>query len=167
MTSVVKVNRPVLIKSAYRAYKYLNGLMSVYKPPQMSLNSLIAAIKVNISKGRQVIYSVHQGSNNKVDNCLTDLNELDQNDAQPMVRIASEDNKTFSVDLIPNLAQDILSTGPRFPADMPRIYSADTLGFNTSGVLGTTSLLFNCRIFACFDVLIKLLFAFLSHQYWA
>lgn len=55
-----------------------------------------------------------------------------------MVRIASEDNKTFSVDLVPNLAQDVLSTGPRFPTDIFTIFPADTLGFNTSGVLCTS-----------------------------
>lgn len=59
--------------------------------------------------------------------------ELDK--PKPLVQIDSVDNKNYSVQLVPNLGQDVLATGPRYTRDMLKIAAADHLGIHTSGVL--------------------------------
>lgn len=59
--------------------------------------------------------------------------ELDQ--PKPLVQIDRVDNKKYSVQLVPNLGQDVLATGPRYTSDMLKISAADHLGEHTSGVL--------------------------------
>lgn len=59
--------------------------------------------------------------------------ELDE--PRPLVQIESADNKNYSIQLVPNLGQDILATGRRYTEDMLKMSAADMLGVNTSGVL--------------------------------
>lgn len=56
---------------------------------------------------------------------------------QPLVQINSTDNKNYSIQLVPNIARDILATGPLYTRDLLKIKSADHLGVHTSGVLST------------------------------
>lgn len=59
--------------------------------------------------------------------------ELDE--PPPIVRIASKNNKEFEINLVPNLAQNVLSIGPRYTIDSIKACPAEKLGFNTSGVM--------------------------------
>lgn len=52
-----------------------------------------------------------------------------------IVQIDSPDNKNFEVNLVPNLAQHILASGPLYTNDSLKIIEAHSLGYNTSGVL--------------------------------
>lgn len=54
---------------------------------------------------------------------------------KPLVQISSENNKDYEIQLVPNMGQDILATGPRYTEDMLRIAAADHLGYHASGVL--------------------------------
>lgn len=60
--------------------------------------------------------------------------ELDE--PKPLVQIESNDNKNYSIQLVPNIAQDILATGPRYTTDMLRVLPTNALGLHTSGVMG-------------------------------
>lgn len=68
----------------------------------------------------------------------TDLNSMKLEEPKPLVQIDSTDNKNYSVQLVPNVGQDILATGPRYTQDMLKITAADHLGVHTSGVLSKT-----------------------------
>lgn len=61
--------------------------------------------------------------------------ELDE--PKPLVQIESNDNKNYSIKLVPNIAQDILATGPRYTTEMLNFYPANALGLHTSGVMRT------------------------------
>lgn len=54
---------------------------------------------------------------------------------KPLVQINSNDNKNYSIQLVPNMAQDVLATGPRYTKELLKILPAHPLGFHTSGVL--------------------------------
>ncbi|XP_031625756.1 mitochondrial mRNA pseudouridine synthase Trub2 isoform X2 [Contarinia nasturtii] len=102
------------ISQASEAWRFLHGTINVYKPAGMLTSVLINAVKINICKG---------------------LNSLELSEPKPLVQITSADNKNYSIQLVPNLGQDILATGPRYTEKMLRISPADHLGANTS-VLG-------------------------------
>lgn len=64
-----------------------------------------------------------------------DLNSMELDEPKPLVQINSDDNKNYSIQLVPNLAQDLLATGPRYTTDLLKMIPAEPLGFHTSGVL--------------------------------
>lgn len=62
--------------------------------------------------------------------------ELDK--PKPLLQIENNENKGYSVQLVPNYGQDIFATGPRYTVDQIKIMAANLLGFHTSGVLRKT-----------------------------
>lgn len=67
---------------------------------------------------------------------IADLNSMQLDEPKPLVQINSKDNKNYEIQLVPNMGQDLLATGPRYMNDMLRIVPAHQLGYHSSGVLG-------------------------------
>lgn len=59
--------------------------------------------------------------------------ELDE--PKPLVQINSNENKGYDIQLVPNLGQHILATGPRYTPEQIKLYPAITPGYYTSGVM--------------------------------
>lgn len=55
---------------------------------------------------------------------------------ESIVQIESSDNKNFEINVIPNIAQHILSVGPSYTTDSFKFKAANVLSANMSGVLG-------------------------------
>lgn len=60
---------------------------------------------------------------------------MDLAEPLPLVQIENNDGN-YAINVVPNLAQDELATGPRYAPNDIKCNSANFLGFNTSGVLG-------------------------------
>lgn len=60
---------------------------------------------------------------------------MELEEPKPLVQIESDDNKNYSIDLVPNLSRDILATGPLYTNDRLRMSVADMHGVHTSGVM--------------------------------
>lgn len=60
---------------------------------------------------------------------------MELEEPKPLVEINSNDNKSFEIQLVPNMGQNLLATGPRYTEDMLKIVAADQLGYHASGVL--------------------------------
>ncbi|KAI9583372.1 mitochondrial mRNA pseudouridine synthase Trub2 [Glossina fuscipes] len=98
--------------------KHLNGLINVYKPKNMKLNQVKAAILYNICRDLNEMYS------NQIEASKNPLLEPGGG-ANPILR------KIHSL----NLADDILSKGPAYQMDDISCAPALSLGPHTSGVL--------------------------------
>ncbi|XP_014355325.2 mitochondrial mRNA pseudouridine synthase Trub2 [Papilio machaon] len=96
------------------AYKTLNGLICVYKPPCVPV--------------RQVQHTI-------VTNLCRDLNALPDRPQEKRVEIIGATNAPMTVKLVPNYADDPLVCGPRYTHGDFRCSWATHLGLFTSGVL--------------------------------
>lgn len=131
----------MLISRASKAWKYLHGTINVYKPAGMRTPVLMDAIKINLCKGeKNIVLLFGIRSNIKLIKIYfmesVDLNSMELDEPKPLLEIRSTDNKNYSVQLVQNLAQDILATGRRYTEDMLKIAPAHYLGVHTSGVMG-------------------------------
>ncbi|XP_049887998.1 pseudouridylate synthase TRUB2, mitochondrial [Pectinophora gossypiella] len=100
--------------SAATAFKSLNGLICVYKPPCVSV--------------RQVQHTI-------ITNICRDLNVLPDRPQEHRVEIVGSTNAPMRVKLVPNLADDPLVCGPRYLNEDFRCSWCIHLGLFSSGVL--------------------------------
>lgn len=144
MSELVARNGSLLVWKASQAWKFLNGTINVYKPAEMTTGRVINAIKTNLVKGKQVCFFTHKDQVNRYYVQITfnsiDLNELEPDEPKPLVQIQSVDNESYDIQLVPNLGQSRLATGPRYTEKFLRIHPAEQLGYHTSGVLGKVSI---------------------------
>lgn len=96
------------------AYKALNGLVCVYKPPCVTI--------------KQVQHTI-------ITHLCRDLNALPNGPQEKRVEIIGATNEPMSVCLVPNYADNPLACGPRFINEDFRCSLATHLGFFSSGVL--------------------------------
>ncbi|KAJ8734442.1 hypothetical protein PYW08_013692 [Mythimna loreyi] len=104
----------VKFKDAVSAYKSLNGLICVYKPPCVPVKQVIHTVKTNLCR---------------------DLNALPGRPIEKRVEIVGSTNEPMLVKLVPNYADDPLVCGPRYIHDDFRCSWATHLGLFSSGVL--------------------------------
>lgn len=55
MSEVVAKTGSLLVWKASKAWKFLNGIINVYKPADMAQSTVVRAIKTNICKGKQIV----------------------------------------------------------------------------------------------------------------
>lgn len=95
----------------------------------------IRAFPINFSQW--IAFNYHNNATILIINFFfVDLNEMTLNEPKPIVQIDSNNNGRYSIQLVPNLGQHILATGPRYNVDQLKIIAAHHLGYFTSGVLG-------------------------------
>ncbi|KAI5637361.1 putative tRNA pseudouridine synthase 2 [Phthorimaea operculella] len=104
----------VKFRDAATAYKTLNGLVCVYKPPTVSIRQVQHTIKTNLCR---------------------DLNALPGRPLEKRVEIVGATTGPMSVKLVPNYADDPLVCGPRYINEDIRCSWATHLGLFSSGVL--------------------------------
>ncbi|XP_073956506.1 pseudouridylate synthase TRUB2, mitochondrial [Choristoneura fumiferana] len=104
----------VKFPNAAAAYKILNGVICVYKPPCVPV--------------RQVQHTI-------ITNLCRDLNALPDRPIEQRVEIVGATNEPMTVKLVPNYADDPLACGPRYIHDDFRCSWATHLGLFSSGVL--------------------------------
>ncbi|XP_072935391.1 pseudouridylate synthase TRUB2, mitochondrial [Epargyreus clarus] len=104
----------VKIEKASWAFKALNGIICVYKPPCVPVRRVQHTIITNICR---------------------DLNALPQGPQEQRVEIVGATNAPMTVKVVPNYADDILVSGPRFIQDDFKCSWATHLGLFSSGVL--------------------------------
>ncbi|CAF4838119.1 unnamed protein product [Pieris macdunnoughi] len=104
----------VKISDAASAFKTLNGIICVYKPPCVPVRQIKHVIVTNLCK---------------------DLNNLPDRPLEQRVEILGETNKTMEVRIVPNYADDPLACGPRYIHDDFRCNWATHLGLFSSGIL--------------------------------
>ncbi|XP_013187947.2 pseudouridylate synthase TRUB2, mitochondrial [Amyelois transitella] len=100
--------------NAVSAFKALNGLICVYKPPTVSIKLVQHTIITNLCR---------------------DLNKLPGRLQEKRVEIVGPTNAPMDVKLVPNLADDPLVCGPRYLNEDFRCSYATHLGLFSSGVL--------------------------------
>jgi len=96
-------------------WKYLNGVINVYKPAGVGARQLLTSLQTNLCK---------------------DLNSLDVRPTRSMVAInpSPDDPTKYDVDVVEDLSDHVLCTGPRYLNEDIVCSTAARLGFNTSGV---------------------------------
>ncbi|XP_026727474.1 mitochondrial mRNA pseudouridine synthase Trub2 [Trichoplusia ni] len=104
----------VQFKHAASAYKSLNGLICVYKPPCVPVKQVQHIIKTNLCR---------------------DLNALPVRPREQRIEIEGATNEPMIVKLVPNYADDPLVCGPRYIHEDIRCSWATHLGLFSSGVL--------------------------------
>ncbi|XP_011563080.3 pseudouridylate synthase TRUB2, mitochondrial [Plutella xylostella] len=104
----------VKLRDAAQAYKALNGIICVYKPPCVPL--------------RRVQHTI-------ITNLCRDLNALPDRPLESRVEIVGATNEPMSVRLVQNYADHRLASGPRYLHEDFRCSWAAHLGLFTSGVL--------------------------------
>ncbi|XP_059051392.1 pseudouridylate synthase TRUB2, mitochondrial [Achroia grisella] len=102
------------IRNAVAAYKALNGLICVYKPPCVPIKQIQHTLITNLCR---------------------DLNELPGRPQENRVEIVGPTNAPLAVKVVPNLADDPLVCGPRYINEDFRCSWASHLGLFSSGVL--------------------------------
>ncbi|KAM3956595.1 pseudouridylate synthase TRUB2, mitochondrial [Aphomia sociella] len=102
------------IPNAVNAYKALNGLICVYKPPGVPIKQVKHTLKTNLCR---------------------DLNALPGRPQEQRVEILGATNAPLKVQLVTNLADDPLVCGPRYIHEDFRCSYASHLGLFSSGVL--------------------------------
>ncbi|VVC87014.1 pseudouridylate synthase TRUB2, mitochondrial [Leptidea sinapis] len=104
----------VKIHDAAVAFKALNGIICVYKPPCVS---------------------VPQVQHRVITNLIRDLNALPDRAREQRVEILGPTNGPMTVKLVPNYADDPLVCGPRYIREDFRCSWATHLGLFSSGIL--------------------------------
>lgn len=104
----------VNIKDARAAYRALDGVICVYKPPGTPV--------------RQVIHTI-------VTNLCRDLNALPIRGQEKRVEIVGATNSPMKVKVLPNYADDPLVIGPRYQHEDFKCSYSTHLGLFSSGVL--------------------------------
>ncbi|XP_063394338.1 pseudouridylate synthase TRUB2, mitochondrial [Cydia fagiglandana] len=104
----------VKFRDAAAAYKFLNGVICVYKPPCVPV--------------KQVQHTI-------ITNLCRDLNALPGRPIEQRVEIVGATNEPMLVKMVPNYADDPLACGPRYTHDDFRCSWATHLGLFSSGVL--------------------------------
>lgn len=127
-----KVSDPTII------FKYLNGIVNVYKPSNFSVKQVKSALLHNVCKGIYFVCSVGQFA---IEIFFADLNELDEQQrelkqqqillesggaADPILR------KIHSLGIADQLPS---ATGAKYEIEDIRCAPVASLGFHTSGVL--------------------------------
>ncbi|KAG8198749.1 hypothetical protein JTE90_023512 [Oedothorax gibbosus] len=104
------------LQYAHDAWKYLNGIFCIYKPPDL----------YNLFAKKTLAF-----------NLCRDLNQMEKRPQQELVMLKGSvsTNKPFSVELIPNYADHELVSGPRYQDQDVRITEISALGKKSSGVL--------------------------------
>ncbi|GIY89408.1 putative tRNA pseudouridine synthase 2 [Caerostris extrusa] len=104
------------ISYAPEAWKYLNGLFCVYKPPQK--------------------HTPHV-RNSIIHNLCRDLNEMEKRPPSNRVLLNGSvcSGKPFSVELVPNYADHELVSGPHYQIQDIRMRWINGIGCNSSGIL--------------------------------
>lgn len=98
------------------AWKYLKGIFCIYKPSGLSIFQVRKTLCFNLCR---------------------DLNELNPREPSGMVTLAGSvcTNKPFEVQVVPNLADHELVSGPRYQEQDIKMTWIHSLERNTSGVL--------------------------------
>ncbi|CAK1599270.1 unnamed protein product [Parnassius mnemosyne] len=104
----------VKLRDAALAYKTLNGIVCIYKPPGVPVRRVQQTIITNLCR---------------------DLNALPDRPQEKRIEIVGATNAPMTVKLVPNYADDPLICGPRYIQDDFRCSWATHLGLFTSGVL--------------------------------
>ncbi|CAH1643790.1 unnamed protein product [Spodoptera littoralis] len=104
----------VKFKTAASAYKALNGLICVYKPPCVPVKQVLHTVKTNLCR---------------------DLNALPDRPLEQRVEILGPTNEPMKVKLVTNYADNPLVCGPRYINEDFRCTWASHLGLFSSGVL--------------------------------
>ncbi|XP_041973681.1 mitochondrial mRNA pseudouridine synthase Trub2 [Aricia agestis] len=102
------------LKNAAKAFKNLNGLICVYKPPAVPIRQVKNIISTHLCR---------------------DLNNLPDRPLEKRVVIEGPTNEPMTVKLDTNYADHPLACGPRYTQDDFRISWATNLGLFSSGVL--------------------------------
>ncbi|KAG6457744.1 mitochondrial mRNA pseudouridine synthase Trub2 [Manduca sexta] len=104
----------VKFRDAASAFRTLNGLICVYKPPTVSV--------------KQVQHTI-------ITNLCRDLNALPDRPQEKRVEIVGATNEPMTVKLVPNYADDPLVCGPRYIREDFKCSWSTYLGLFSSGVL--------------------------------
>ncbi|XP_046476303.1 pseudouridylate synthase TRUB2, mitochondrial [Neodiprion pinetum] len=95
-------------------WQFLNGIAAIYKPAG---------------------YSLHRTRNTILTHLCRDLNALEGRPQREYVRIEGETDKPMTVQVVPNLADHLLLTGPHYQQKDFKLSWVNYLGYDTSGVV--------------------------------
>lgn len=125
------------IAEAKVAWKYLNGLINVYKPAGLTFFKVRSAIIHNLTRGSKLLFLLLEKILINMCLDLADLNELEPRPLRERVEIIkpNEDEERYAVVKKPNLADHVLATGPRYKMKDVKLKPAVHLGFYSSGVM--------------------------------
>ncbi|XP_071040704.1 pseudouridylate synthase TRUB2, mitochondrial [Parasteatoda tepidariorum] len=98
------------------AWKYLNGIFCVYKPPKLNIGHVWNSLLVNLCR---------------------DINAMEKRTPKDLVLLKGSiaTGQPFSVEVSSNFADHELVVGQRYQRQDIRLKAIDTLGVNTSGVM--------------------------------
>lgn len=126
------------VRDASLVFRNLNGILNVYKPAGMKIKHVRAAILHNICEGLWQSLNSSQPFNMFL--TLSDLNALKANNEPEAHQIpllepgGAADPLLRKVNSL-NLAEHVLSTGPRYQMEDIHCATVASLGVHTSGVL--------------------------------